>query len=400
MRQITIDFNTQTYPLFGGYVGEHNATEIVAIKPVDMSGANYSFAFMTNGEVIHSEYFSANEEIKVKLWQQLTMDNDLYVQLEAYDESGNYIGKSSTVKLMLSNSVHGVDVVADADNPDVYSEIAQNSALRETLEDNVDTLDKLTTSKDGELLFDGAPIQGGGGVIDHADLTGKDKENQHPISAITNLQRELDIRRKLDDEITAGDVTYQNPNLYDKSGTVKAALDEAIGFVTGDLTNTLTNLVTNSHSHNNKGVLDKFGENESGELIYNGKSIGAPQRPTSTLILNSLEGYATYDRPTRGSFIINDAWYQMSEEDMPLGTEIEKVELSLTGNDNDWIDINDMYTVDGVPYHISVSKVFTDVDGIKAFAMATNLYVGDNYIYNIIANGNDPVYIKITYFID
>ena len=145
-----------------------------------------------------------------------------------------------------------------------------------------------------------------------------------------------------------------------------------------------------------------FSEDSRGGLLYKGESIVTSEsdRPTAELILNSLEGYATYDRPTSGSFIINDAWYQLSEEDMPLGTEIKKVELSLTGNDDDWIDINDMYTVDGIPYHISASKVFTDVDGIKAFAMATNMYAGDNYMYNIISNGNDPVYIKITYYID
>jgi hypothetical protein len=122
----------------------------------------YSLAFMTNGEVIHSKYFSANEEIKVALWQQLTQDNDLYVQLEAYDEYGDYLGKSAMVKLILSNSAHGTDVVADADNPDVYAEIAQNSIFRETLEDNVDALDKLTLSEKGKLLFDGKPIESGG----------------------------------------------------------------------------------------------------------------------------------------------------------------------------------------------------------------------------------------------
>ena len=169
MRQITVDFTSQTYPLFAGYLGEHNATELIAVKPVDMSGAMYSLAFMTNGEVIHSKYFSADEEIKVALWQQLTLDNDLYVQLEAYDDNGDYLGKSTTAKLVLSNSVHGTDMVADADNPDVYSEIAQNSAFRETLEDNVETLDKLTTSALGGLLFDGKPVgdgSGGGGISD------------------------------------------------------------------------------------------------------------------------------------------------------------------------------------------------------------------------------------------
>lgn len=385
MRQITIDFNTQTYPLFGGYVGEHNATEVVAIKPVDMSGANYSFAFMTNGEVIHSKYFSANEEIKVKLWQQLTMDNDLYVQLEAYDESGNYIGKSTTVKLMLSNSVHGVDVVADADNPDVYSEIAQNSAFRETLEDNIDTLDKLSTSDDGELLFDGSPIQGGGGgATDHANLTGKDKKNQHPISAITNLQTELDIRRKLDDEITAGDVTYQNPNLYDKSGTVKAALDEAIGFVTGDLTNTLTNLVTNSHSHGNKSVLDKFGENKSGEPIYNGKSIGKSEKPYITITgLTTEKMLITQPSSFSVSLHLLNSVYTDNEENV---YELENKEIK-----NLWfivdgtkVNIKNLTAYDGLSYCINVGNLlYSPMTAMLHVVTLNDLGTGSEFLSNL-----------------
>ena len=167
MRHIMIDFNTS--PIEAGYLGEHNATEIVIVKPVDLSGDMYSVAFMTNGEVVHSRYFSGDEEIRVALWQQLTQDNDLFVQLEAYDGNGDYLGKSSTVKLLLSNSVHGIDVIADTDNPDVYSEVAQNSWFRETLEDNVETLDKLSTSALGDLLFDGKPVgsgSGGGGISD------------------------------------------------------------------------------------------------------------------------------------------------------------------------------------------------------------------------------------------
>lgn len=192
MRHIMIDFNTS--PIEAGYLGEHNATEIVVVKPVDLSGDMYSVAFMTNGEVIHSKYFSDDEEIRVALWQQLTQDNDLFVQLEAYDGNGNYLGKSSTVKLLLSNSVHGTDIIADTDNPDVYSEIALNSWFRETLEDNADTLDKLSTSEDGKLLFDGNPIESGKQVL-------------------------------------ASEVFYDNPELQDSTNSVKGALDEAIEYV-------------------------------------------------------------------------------------------------------------------------------------------------------------------------
>jgi hypothetical protein len=189
LRQITIDFGIQTYPLFAGYVGEHNATELIAIKPADMSGAMYSLAFMTNGEVIHSKYFSADEEIKIELWQQLTQDNTLYVQLEAYDENGEYLAKTAMVKLMLSNSVHGTDVIADADNADIYSEIAQNSVFREMLEDNADTLDKLTTSESGKLLFNGNLIEGTGGGSATLDIDVKtDTEDEYVLEITTDTE--------------------------------------------------------------------------------------------------------------------------------------------------------------------------------------------------------------------
>lgn len=189
MRQITIDFTSQLHPLCAGYIGEHNATEITVVKPTDLSGVMYSLAFMTNGEVIHSKYFSADEEIKIALWQQLTLDNDLYVQLEAFDENGDYLGKSTTAKLVLSNSVHGTDIIADADNPDVYSEIALNTWFRETLEDNVDTLDKLTTSKNGKLLFDGKLIEGVGGGSASIDVEVKaDTDEEYVLEFITDAE--------------------------------------------------------------------------------------------------------------------------------------------------------------------------------------------------------------------
>lgn len=189
MRQITVDFGIQTYPLFAGYIGEHNATELIAIKPDDMSGAMYSFVFMTNGEVIHSKYFSADEEIKIELWQQLTQDNTLYVQLEAYDEKGDYLAKSSMVKLTLSNSAHGIDMIADADNADVYSEIAQNSVFREMLEDNANTLDKLTTSESGKLLFNGKLIEGTGSGSAKLDVEVKtDTEDEYVLDIITDTE--------------------------------------------------------------------------------------------------------------------------------------------------------------------------------------------------------------------
>jgi hypothetical protein len=179
-----IDFNTSL--IEAGYLGEHNATELVIVKPVDVIGAMYSVAFMTNGEVIHSKYFYENEEIRVPLWQQLTQDYELGVQLEAYDEKGDYLGKSAMITLLFGSSAHGTDVIADAENPDVYSEIALNTWFRETLEDNVDTLNELTTREDGKLLFKGKLIEGTGGTSGQLDIQVEtDTENEYVLSLST-----------------------------------------------------------------------------------------------------------------------------------------------------------------------------------------------------------------------
>ena len=206
MRQITVDFDKMSISGLidnkcAGYLGEHNATELVIVKPADLIGVQYSVAFMTNGEVVHSKFFSENEDVIVPMWQQVTQDSTLYVQLEAYDENGGYLGKSGVAKLNLGNSVHGVDVIADSDNPDVYSEIALNSWFRETLEDNVDTLNELTTREDGKLLFKGKLIEGTGGASGQLDIQVEtDTEDEYVLS------------------LSTPDETITTPNLRGKEG--------------------------------------------------------------------------------------------------------------------------------------------------------------------------------------
>lgn len=335
MRQITVDFSSPTSPLFAGYIGEHNATELITTKPEELSGEMYSLAFMTNGEVIHSKFFSADEEIRVLLWKQLTQENILYVQLEAYKENGAYLGKSAKVKLLLSNSVHGTDVVADMDNPDIYAEIAQNSLFRESLENNVNTLDKLTTSKDGKLLFNGEELEGGARVTDHSELTGRDIENQHPISAIENLQKELDARRKVSEKIPAEEIGYSNNSLADDSGNIKGALDEAVAFVTSEL----PGLVAEKHIHSNKNALDGLGEDSAGGLTYKGKPVGATA-PELHMIEAIVDGDdATIHNQTPATLTI--------ERNMPHNARVKRVEIpDIVNQTDEYIALEDMISKD------------------------------------------------------
>ena len=337
MRKITVDFSLQTYPLFAGYVGEHNATELTAIKPADLEGVTYSLAFMTNGEIIHSKFFGVDEEIKVTLWQQLTQDNGLFVQLEAYDENGKYLGKSGMVKLVLSNSVHGMDMIADADNPDVYSEIAQNSVFREKLECIADTLNILSTSEKGELLFDGEKIGG---------------------------------------QVLASDVFYENLDLLDQTNTVEAALNETIDFIfqklpeiyveEKEIDSIVDDALTDAKESGDFNGKDgksayqyaveggfKGTEEEFNSLLANIGNLNTRTTATKEFTFGDkisveLVGGSDYI----GYFYEEDA-------DIPIGTEIANVELCIL--DDYWVSIKNtinQVSVDDDTGYIAFARVF------------------------------------------
>ncbi len=161
MRKITIDFANCSCSKVAGYLGEKNATELKIIKPADLSGSKFLVAFMISGEVLRSKLFEADEEIKVKLWKQLTQDTTLYVQLESYDESEDYLGKSAVAKLVFQKSLNGSDAVTDTDDEDLISDITANTTMRKKLADNADVLVKFCVSDSGEILFDGKQIGNG-----------------------------------------------------------------------------------------------------------------------------------------------------------------------------------------------------------------------------------------------
>lgn len=172
LRTVTIDFTAES-PISKkeiGLIGEHNATTLNIIPPIDMStNANistYIIAFQTgNGTVLHSKPFARGEEITVDLWQQLTLSATLGVQLEGNDSAGNLIAKSRFIRgLVFMPSPCGVEGEVDTGNDSLISAIAENTKARHT-HDNKSTLDKLGVGADGNLTFDGKPIESGGGAV-------------------------------------------------------------------------------------------------------------------------------------------------------------------------------------------------------------------------------------------
>ena len=148
-----------------------------------------------------------------------------------------------------------------------------------------------------------------------------------------------------EETISAEKISYTNENLQDKSGTVKAALDESIGFVVSEL----PDLVAKKHSHDNKGILDKFGENESGEPIYNGKTISIPEKQFVTISGTTSEYFMPIsNNPSTVSLYLYNNIYE--------GHEIKNLWFNIDGTK---IDVKNLSALDGNPYVINMDKLIT-----------------------------------------
>lgn len=166
IRRITIDFTAQQ-PIncrMCGYIGEHNATEMVIIPPVEMAEnaavTAYAAVFTTGGKRIVSRTYGSSEAICVPIWQQLTQNPVLNVQLEAYDGDGELVAKSPMVYLALLPAARGAETETDYGSDGIAAEIAENTKSRHS-HDNKAVLDKLGSDGDS-LTYDGQPIKGGG----------------------------------------------------------------------------------------------------------------------------------------------------------------------------------------------------------------------------------------------
>lgn len=166
IRRITINFTAQQ-PVncrMCGYIGEHNATELLIIPPTEMAEnaavTVYAAVFTTSGKRIPSRTYLKSEELSIALWQQLTQSPVLNVQLEAYDGDGELVAKSPMVYLALLPAARGAETEADYGSDGIAAEIAENTRLRHS-HDNKTVLDKLGADGDS-LTYDGQPIKGGG----------------------------------------------------------------------------------------------------------------------------------------------------------------------------------------------------------------------------------------------
>lgn len=164
IRRITIDFTAQQ-PIncrMCGYIGEHNATELLIIPPVEMAEnaavTVYAAVFTTNGKRIPSRTYLKNEELSIALWQQLTQNPVLNVQLEAYDGDGELVAKSPMVYLALLPAARGAETETDYGSDGIAAEIAENTKLRHK-HNNKALLDRLGIGNSKKLTLDGKTVE-------------------------------------------------------------------------------------------------------------------------------------------------------------------------------------------------------------------------------------------------
>jgi len=169
---VSLNFNTMkaSPSLCLGRIGEHNATDLeITWTNSDERVASYRVAFQTGGKSILSDSFNSMP-IEVALWQQLTLNPRLSIQIIAYDVNGDYIGKSDKFSgLYFAPSVNGINTDIDDEAQDIgaevtrlEAEVADNTAARHT-HSNKTVLDKFGETS-GTPTYDGEAL--GGGLVD------------------------------------------------------------------------------------------------------------------------------------------------------------------------------------------------------------------------------------------
>lgn len=127
---VTSDFNL-------GMTGEHNAAQLVITPPENLSSdertSHYRIAFFSANKTYLSEA-KTGESFAVALSSAVTKNPSLDIQLIAYDDEGEFIGKSERINgFKFEPSISGTAVKIGEENGDIANEIVKIS-------DSVDTV--------------------------------------------------------------------------------------------------------------------------------------------------------------------------------------------------------------------------------------------------------------------
>ncbi len=124
------------------------------------------------------------------------------------------------------------------------------------------------------------------------------------------------------------------------------------------------------HTHENSEVLNKFGEDADGNLIYKGREIGSSRLTAQLEVFVDEETDLNIWSDNYGQF--GRVYMVDLASRIPVGTEIASIEIAFPDENNgEYINIKDMYTLDTSPYIILSDKVFYNSD----FELPTYAYL-------------------------
>ena len=199
MRQVYIDLTSENAHIsngnFVGYIGEHNATELLVSIPQDMvEQSDYQVLVMQSGPLVFKSgkiledktkpTYRVGNTIHTKLSKNLTINTSLSLQVECYKENEEgekvLIGKTQSVShLTLKPSPEGTP----AFGYDGSFEDIEGAVEKAHTHINKEIIDKFSVDEDGTLLYDGKPIEGGGGSHDVPTFDTYDTPSQLPEDA-------------------------------------------------------------------------------------------------------------------------------------------------------------------------------------------------------------------------
>lgn len=222
-----------------GYRAENNFTLLALPVPEELEGADsYRVYFeSTVGEYLQTEPLTpADGYVTVKITSDVVPEpGNMAAQLVAFAD-GEIVGYTPIITGSAKVSIpEGTERLSHS----LAAEIALNTAARHS-HSNKAVLDKFAET-DGKPTYDGKAL-GGGGSVD--SVNGK-------TGAVV---------------LTAEDINYDNDNTVYQLMSQWSVDLESVG-------NALTTLDKNSHTHANKGTLDKLSDS-NGKLQYNGSDVG------------------------------------------------------------------------------------------------------------------------------
>lgn len=140
-----------------GKTGEHNATELAITPPTELSEdertKHYRVAFLSAGKAYLSEA-QTGLSFNVALSSEITKNPRLSIQLIAYDNEGEFVGKSEKLEgFMLEPSISGTSVEIDGENSDIANEIINIAASLNSIEASLFEEIERATEQDAELAF-------------------------------------------------------------------------------------------------------------------------------------------------------------------------------------------------------------------------------------------------------